>query len=860
MKASNLSEVYEIFDPQEPLKDKKLKEYYVERESPIDNIIRAIRSTPKPSKILFTGTSGNGKTTELNRLIDELKNDFFVISFSIDDRLDMMDVKYVDVLLAIGSEIYEIVTEEIELDGDLREELDNWSERIVELINEEQEGLELGTGFSAILRLMTKIKSQSTTKDIMRKTIEPRISDLIVNINKIIFVAESDEGLGNRLLVVVDDLDKITPKQAEDLFFGHATALIQPACKIVYTVPITTPFSNEFQRVIRYYDDHQILPNINVFEEDGALNKDNYKLLEKIALNRMDGSLISVVALGLTIKRSGGILQDFIRMIRNSANVASEKERKSINIEDVERIIPDIRNNCLGVLGTKHLEILRKIKSEHGRSGGKIFRDILYNLVILERSIVSGMMYTQQLKEFLNELRLAKGRNCLIFAIAANSEEFVKQAESYDLRVNKIYLNGNINRLEVLSNWENTDERTVYFVEGIRNQFPWILGYLNLYRDIFYEIKRPVVIFGSEYEITEVTKYAPDLWRFRSGTYDFTKKKEMRTHVHYDLPIFREEGEDEINERIKVDNYLLEIVKDDHKRAELYMSLVISYLKLQEFKIGKECFDKALEVRRKLNDNIGISIDYTRFGDFYLFKREYGRAIEYYREAISIYLDNVAAHNNLGISLNGLKQYAEAEKEYMEAIRINQDDAEVHYNLGNLLYDLKRYDEAEKEYREAIRIYPDDTTAHNNLGNLLCDLERYGEAEKEYMGVLSRDPDHAKAHYNLGNLLKGLKRYGEAEKEYREAIRIDPDDTEVRYNLGNLLYDLKRYDETEKEYREVMRMDPDDAEARVNLGILFLEIEIPEKAKKEFAIAKELFKNQGNGEDVKKVEELLANI
>ena len=59
MKASNLSEVYEIFDPQEPLKDKKLKEYYVERESPIDNIIRAIRSTPKPSKILFTGTRGN---------------------------------------------------------------------------------------------------------------------------------------------------------------------------------------------------------------------------------------------------------------------------------------------------------------------------------------------------------------------------------------------------------------------------------------------------------------------------------------------------------------------------------------------------------------------------------------------------------------------------------------------------------------------------------------------------------------------------------------------------------------------------------------------------------------------------------
>jgi len=36
MKASNLSEVYEIFDPQEPLKDEKLKEYCVEQVESYD--------------------------------------------------------------------------------------------------------------------------------------------------------------------------------------------------------------------------------------------------------------------------------------------------------------------------------------------------------------------------------------------------------------------------------------------------------------------------------------------------------------------------------------------------------------------------------------------------------------------------------------------------------------------------------------------------------------------------------------------------------------------------------------------------------------------------------------------------------
>ena len=330
------------------------------------------------------------------------------------------------------------------------------------------------------------------------------------------------------------------------------------------------------------------------------------------------------------------------------------------------------------------------------------------------------MMYTRQLKEFLNELGLAKGRNCLIFAIADNSEEFVEQVSSSGLYVDEIHLNGNINLLDVLSDWEETDEKTVYFVEGVRSQFPWVLGYLNLHRDIFYEIKRPVVIFGSEYEITEITRYAPDLWRFRSRTYDFTEKKGMlrdflpisseqsvatKEYIYYDLPIFGEESEDEIRERIKADNYLLEIIKEDYKRAELYMSLAISYLKIQDFEKGNEYFERALEVRMDLDDNAGISIDYMRFGDFYAFKVEYNEAVKYYREAIRADPDLAEAHSNLGVLLNNLKRYDEAEEEYREAIRADPDYAEAYANLGILLLITKRPEEAKKDFEIAKELF-----------------------------------------------------------------------------------------------------------------------------------------------------------
>ena len=51
----------------------------------------------------------------------------------------------------------------------------------------------------------------------------------------------------------------------------------------------------------------------------------------------------------------------------------------------------------------------------------------------------------------------------------------------------------------------------------------------------------------------------------------------------------------------------------------------------------------------------------------------------------------------------------------------------------------------------------------------------------------------------------------------------------------------------------------DGAKDHANLGLLFRETERPEEAKKEFEVAKELFKNQGKAEHVKKVEELLSH-
>ncbi len=139
------------------------------------------------------------------------------------------------------------------------------------------------------------------------------------------------------------------------------------------------------------------------------------------------------------------------------------------------------------------------------------------------------MTFTPLLREFLNEFQLAKGKNCLIFVILDGLphtlEEKVKESgfEIYSIILHK---EDNLFKLvDILLKWNGTGENVVYFVHGIMDQAPEILSYLNLHRDFLYDVKRPIVILGSRCDMNEISTFAPDLWRFRSRTYDFSKKE-----------------------------------------------------------------------------------------------------------------------------------------------------------------------------------------------------------------------------------------------------------------------------------------------------------------------------------------------
>ena len=87
------------------------------------------------------------------------------------------------------------------------------------------------------------------------------------------------------------------------------------------------------------------------------------------------------------------------------------------------------------------------------------------------------------------------------------------------------------------------------------------MPYINLHRDLFFDIKRPVVVAVNEYEIREIQKHAPDWFRFRSRTYELKEEEPAEEEVimrlaepaeskpvYYPLPVFEEEIEEELKE------------------------------------------------------------------------------------------------------------------------------------------------------------------------------------------------------------------------------------------------------------------------------------------------------------------------
>jgi len=391
--AKNFKEVFICFDPKPLVAKEELDQMFIERpRSPLEMMKEYLLISPQPVKILFSGHRGSGKSTELNKLLLDLHNQFFIVKFSITETLDPFDLNYIDVLLTCSLKLLEsAIKNKVRINKGILKDIFNWlhyditEEKIITTLSKEAD---LESNINLLVITMTgKMSKEEITRRTMREKIRPRLSQLIERIN--LTINEIKKNLAKDVIVIIEDIDKTNLDIAQELFFKYVEPLLSINSKIIYTFPIALRYSDHFPHIARSFDKHFVLPNITICDKSGnknILGELGEQTLKEVILKRINPTLISDNAVFEAIRLSGGLMIDLIALIKSATLYTLTNKEERIEVSAIHQAANDMRNDYRVMLRDDQYQMLRDIHADKEKRvrNDDIVRQLLHNLSLLE--------------------------------------------------------------------------------------------------------------------------------------------------------------------------------------------------------------------------------------------------------------------------------------------------------------------------------------------------------------------------------------------------------------------------------------------------------------------------------------------
>lgn len=338
-KAKCLADMLQSCDPR-PLRREELADFFVNTSAARDPVMsrrdemrRRLETNPDGNtKLLLCGHSGCGKSTELVKLADEVRQTFFSVSFSIAQECNLFHVPVEDLLLVMMERLLAACD-----DADLGDRLAG-SEETLKSINEwfaselqiTEQKIEFGGGaeggvdtsaslLAKTLGLFVKLKGYIRRADqrVHRMAHEKphRLSELAERCNlliKAVKLALHEDG--RRLLVVIEDFDKVNLSDARRIFLEQPAILAELDTNMICTVPIFLLHSPERAALEQHFGIVE-LPMLRVVDFAGERCKEGHDAIKKILDQRVAAALVQPDALDVLIEKSGGVLRDVFEVL-----------------------------------------------------------------------------------------------------------------------------------------------------------------------------------------------------------------------------------------------------------------------------------------------------------------------------------------------------------------------------------------------------------------------------------------------------------------------------------------------------------------------------------------------------------------
>ena len=360
-KASTLRECFRILRLDSSNFNNQFNDFHVNRNYcyPLDALLMRIKlladhdvSNPPSgelyARILFTGQTGVGKTTELYFIKKHLEKTFNVFFInSLVDGLNYSNFQYTDILLVFLKKlIYYVEEHKIIVDKNLLNELNillcnlitSYSDKT---IKKNIQDLSIGELFGVIEeQILYKTKSReifiTSTKNLANKFID--------SFNKLVNFLEKETD--KKIMVIVDDLEKITNQDGiKEFVDDNKKFFTNLKCNVILTIPPTIKYSDDFKTIRATFVDELFLPLFETFTVEGKINTTELSDMCKIIENRICPNLFDEKAIKLAAIYSGGIVNDMLLICSNACIHALSNNVELVDTKSIRSSFEDMRGD-----------------------------------------------------------------------------------------------------------------------------------------------------------------------------------------------------------------------------------------------------------------------------------------------------------------------------------------------------------------------------------------------------------------------------------------------------------------------------------------------------------------------------------
>ncbi|MEO1392150.1 MAG: ATP-binding protein [Cyanobacteria bacterium J06634_5] len=384
------------------VEERALAEFWVEYGADvIDDLEQLIEDDDtEDGKTIFAGHRGCGKSTLLAQFAKNCEQQgFFVVSFSIADTIEMSDVNYINVLFAIAVNMMESAEiRDVTISASAKKAFKEWF-AVKTQTNIQEASAEGEVKFNLFTIIKNNLKVSSKVRNELKLEFEPKVSELVMQINAI--AAAIQNASDKKILVIIDDLDKLDLGVVRELYGDHIKTLFSPGFRIIYTTPMASLRNKALQATMITESDNQIveMPVMKLYkqrdfrEDDVVSIPKNHDLLCRLLNKRVPSELIDSGIANKLVLKSGGVLRELIRLTNRCCRICLRRVRRerdpdAVKIDEAvfEQAVKDIRLDFEVPLGKADYEILKQTyeKFEPLDPKDQTFLDLLHGLYALE--------------------------------------------------------------------------------------------------------------------------------------------------------------------------------------------------------------------------------------------------------------------------------------------------------------------------------------------------------------------------------------------------------------------------------------------------------------------------------------------